>query len=65
VNLRAYGQREPVIEYKKEGSRIYKEMLESIAREVANLLSRMVITRNSGHGNQHESVIQAHKTEKR
>ena len=26
VNLRAYGQREPIVEYKKEGLRLFKEM---------------------------------------
>jgi len=26
VNLRAYGQRDPLIEYRKEGSRLFKEM---------------------------------------
>ena len=25
VNLRAYGQRDPLVEYKKEGLRLYKE----------------------------------------
>jgi preprotein translocase subunit SecA len=32
VNLRAYGQREPLIEYKKEGLRLFKEM-EALFRE--------------------------------
>ncbi len=32
VNLRAYGQREPLIEYKKEGLRLFKEM-EAFFRE--------------------------------
>lgn len=64
VNLRAYGQREPVIEYKKEGSRIYKEMIDSIARETADLLSRMVVTRTpkASHEGQAQETF---KTEKR
>jgi preprotein translocase subunit SecA len=34
VNLRAYGQREPLIEYKKEGLRLFKEM-EAMFKEQA------------------------------
>jgi preprotein translocase subunit SecA len=26
VNLRAYGQRDPLVEYRKEGTHLYKEM---------------------------------------
>ncbi len=35
VNLRAYGQRDPLVEYKKEGLRYFKDMEASIARQVA------------------------------
>ncbi len=38
VNLRAYGQREPLVEYKKEGLRLFKEMQESIDQHVADML---------------------------
>lgn len=38
VNLRAYGQRDPLVEYKKEGLRLFKEMKEGVIDEVANLL---------------------------
>ena len=31
VNLRAYGQRDPLVEYKKEGLKLFKEMERSIA----------------------------------
>jgi preprotein translocase subunit SecA len=33
VNLRAYGQRDPLVEYRKEGTRIYKEMESETRRE--------------------------------
>lgn len=36
VSLRAYGQRDPLVEYKKEGLRYFKDMQESLARQVAN-----------------------------
>ncbi|MGM0628929.1 MAG: preprotein translocase subunit SecA [Patescibacteria group bacterium] len=38
VNLRAYGQRDPLVEYKREGLRLFKEMREGVVEEVANLL---------------------------
>jgi preprotein translocase subunit SecA len=38
VNLRAYGQRDPLIEYKKEGLRFFKNMEASIARQVSEFL---------------------------
>jgi len=38
VNLRAYGQRDPLVEYKKEGLRLYKEMEGSTEEEIIKLL---------------------------
>lgn len=39
VNLRAYGQREPIVEYKKEGLKMFKEMEEVFRGEVFSLIS--------------------------
>ncbi len=41
VNLRAYGQRDPLTEYRKEGVRIYKEMEEAFRGNVFELLSKL------------------------
>ena len=41
VNLRAYGQRDPLTEYRKEGTRIYKEMEESFRGNVFELLEKL------------------------
>jgi len=41
VNLRAYGQREPLIEYKKEGLRLFKEMEIVLREQVSSLISTM------------------------
>ncbi|MDE2030919.1 MAG: preprotein translocase subunit SecA [Patescibacteria group bacterium] len=41
VNLRAYGQREPLIEYKKEGLRLFKEMEALFKEQVASLIRTM------------------------
>ena len=38
VNLRAYGQRDPLVEYKREGLILFKEMNESIEGNVLKLL---------------------------
>jgi preprotein translocase subunit SecA len=38
VNLRAYGQRDPLVEYKKEGLRLFKEMQAAIENQIINLL---------------------------
>ena len=39
VNLRAYGQREPIVEYKKDGLMMFKEMEETFKEQVASLIS--------------------------
>ena len=39
VNLRAYGQREPLVEYKKEGLKLFKEMEISFKEQVLNLIA--------------------------
>lgn len=38
VNLRAYGQRDPLIEYKKEALRLFKEMNEGIYFQIIHIL---------------------------
>jgi preprotein translocase subunit SecA len=39
VNLRAYGQREPIVEYKKEGLRMFKEMEVVFLDQVGSLVA--------------------------
>jgi len=41
VNLRAYGQREPIVEYKKEGLRMFKEMEDIFKEQVFSLISNI------------------------
>jgi preprotein translocase subunit SecA len=38
VNLRAYGQRDPLVEYKKEGLRLFREMNEAVNDQVLKIL---------------------------
>jgi preprotein translocase subunit SecA len=42
VNLRAYGQRDPLVEYKKEGLRLFKEMQYSVKSEIKRLLPNVM-----------------------
>ncbi|MCB9812604.1 preprotein translocase subunit SecA [Candidatus Nomurabacteria bacterium] len=41
VSLRAYGQRDPLIEYRKEGNRLFKEMQEVLYVRLAETLPRV------------------------
>lgn len=41
VNLRAYGQRDPLVEYKKEGLRLFKEMEESIEDAILGTITKV------------------------
>ncbi|MFC1731683.1 preprotein translocase subunit SecA [candidate division KSB1 bacterium] len=38
VNLRAYGQRDPLVEYKKEGLHMFREMEESYKHQILNVI---------------------------
>ncbi|MSU55041.1 MAG: preprotein translocase subunit SecA [Candidatus Taylorbacteria bacterium] len=38
VNLRAYGQRDPLVEYKKEGLRLFKEMEAAASSQIIRLI---------------------------
>ncbi len=41
VNLRAYGQRDPLVEYKREGLQLFKEMQFSINEHILKLIPRL------------------------
>jgi preprotein translocase subunit SecA len=46
VNLRAYGQRDPLVEYKKEGLRLFKEMQNAMTQQVVKILPHIVPVQN-------------------
>ena len=48
VNLRAYGQRDPLVEYKNEGLRMFKELGESIHHYVLQMIPHMGHQHGSG-----------------
>lgn len=39
VNLRAYGQKDPIVEYKKEGLRLFREMESTLFGRISHVLS--------------------------
>lgn len=41
VNLRAYGQRDPLTEYRKEGTRLFKEMQNVILFRIAEIIPKL------------------------
>ena len=43
VNLRAYGQRDPLMEYRKEGARLYGEMQEAVLIRIAETLPHLAL----------------------
>ncbi len=42
ISLRAYGQKDPVMEFKRESHRLFEEMIDSIYDDMASLLLRIV-----------------------
>ncbi len=43
VNLRAYGQRDPLVEYRKEGLKLFQEMQEAIDEQILRLIPNIAI----------------------
>jgi len=43
VNLRAYGQRDPLIEYRKEGLRLFNEMQETVLHRLAEAIPHVQV----------------------
>jgi preprotein translocase subunit SecA len=42
VNLRAYGQRDPLVEYRTEGTRLFAEMQAAVLTRMMEVLPRMI-----------------------
>jgi preprotein translocase subunit SecA len=49
VNLRAYGQRDPLVEYKREGLRLFKEMQDAINAQILSLIPDLVLVQDMLH----------------
>jgi preprotein translocase subunit SecA len=47
VNLRAYGQKQPLLEYQREAYVMFEEMLESLRERTTSILSRVEVRKES------------------
>jgi len=56
IGLRAYGQRDPVVEYKFEGFQMFEEMIKNIQEDSIKLLVRSRIDKE--HAPQREKVAE-------
>ncbi|MCH7872159.1 MAG: SEC-C domain-containing protein, partial [Planctomycetes bacterium] len=50
IGLRGYAEKDPKIEYKREGTRLFSEMLENMRERVTDLVFRAQITGGGGGG---------------
>ncbi len=57
IGLRAYGQRDPLIEYKREGFGMFKELLRHISEESVTLINRSVLVNKDASSHSDDSVI--------
>ena len=59
VNLRAYGQRDPLIEYRKEGMRLFKEMQQALINRIIEILPKLqpVVVEREEAEMKHQSEI--------
>ena len=65
VNLRAYGQRDPLVEYKKEGLRLFKEMEVSAVDQIVRLIKAAspapTVAVGAGLGREHLRLAEVHE----
>jgi preprotein translocase subunit SecA len=50
VNLRAYGQRDPLVEYKKEGLHLFRQLEISISGQVIELMTKLAPSQGAAFG---------------
>ncbi len=60
VNLRAYGQREPIVEYKKDGLMMFKQMEETFKEQVFGLITTMTESAKEEEVSTKQTLITSH-----
>jgi preprotein translocase subunit SecA len=60
VNLRAYGQREPIVEYKKDGLMMFKEMEETFKEQVLSLVGTIQEPAKAEVNEPKETLVTSH-----
>ncbi len=56
VNLRAYGQRDPLVEYKREGLQLFRTMEQAVNEEVVKTLKTVTAGTNIGLGQNVQTI---------
>ncbi|MCP6726777.1 MAG: preprotein translocase subunit SecA [Patescibacteria group bacterium] len=59
VRLRAYGQKDPLVEYKSEGHRMYKDLLSNMDNMIAHSLMRIQVNSQNRQPHSHVTVSQS------
>ena len=60
VNLRAYGQREPIVEYKKDGLAMFKEMEEAFKEQVFSLIGTIQEPAKTEESSLKQTLVTSH-----
>ncbi|HTE49123.1 MAG TPA: hypothetical protein VK675_04405, partial [Candidatus Paceibacterota bacterium] len=60
VNLRAYGQREPIVEYKKDGLAMFKEMEEAFKEQVFSLVGTIQEPAKAEESSPRQTLVTSH-----
>ena len=61
IGLRSYGQRDPLIEYKKESFELFENLLEKIRQDTIVLLLNLRIAENIVNPEQNKKIINTNK----
>jgi len=62
VRLRAYGQQDPLVEYKREGHRVFQQLLQAIDSTIANSILKAELRRGpTSDKNPRSDLVQASK----
>lgn len=62
IGLRGYGQRDPVLEYRREGFEMFDEMVESIQKNVAIILCKLDVHQAVERKNAYEAMLKARES---
>ena len=57
VRLRAYGQQDPLVEYKNEGHKMFRRLVDAFELTVASMILRVQLTAAPAYANQPQSAI--------
>jgi len=60
IGLRGYGEKDPKIEYKREGARIFQEMQQTVRDKVSDLIFRAKLTANAQMRSAYSQQAEAH-----